>query len=162
MVVIYRHQQKNKSTLLHLQCKLHSDQECSGTHDVLVIQKMTIILSKRTKHLEAPQKQIETQFNLRGTACVLNTIDLNPVAPSQIRFYNFSCFAIFFHPSNTMPKELKSMFMRMPLSPRNHNGKNVAYKHQSEGALRGPLTCDAHPIESHPIPERQKNKQERR
>ena len=73
-----------------------------------------------------------------------------------------SCFAIFFHPSNTMPKELKSMFMRMPLSPRNHNGKNVAYKHQSEGALRGPLTCDAHPIESHPIPERQKNKQERR
>ena len=119
---------------------------------------MTIILSKRTKHLEAPQKQIETQFNLRGTACVLNTIDLNPVAPSQIRFYNFSCFAIFFHPSNTMPKELKSMFMRMPLSPRNHNGKNVAYKHQSEGALRGPLTCDAHPIESHPIPSQKDKK----
>ena len=87
---------------------------------------MTNILPKRTKYLEAPQKQFETQFNLRGTACVLNTIDLNPVAPSQIRFYNFSCFAIFVHPSNSMPKELKSMFMRMLISLRNHNGKNVA------------------------------------
>ena len=89
---------------------------------------MTNILSKRTKYLEAPHKQFETQFNLRGTACVLNTIDLNPVAPSQIRFYNFSCFAILFHPSNSMPKDLKSIFMRMPLSLRNHNEKNVAPK----------------------------------